>query len=162
MDEDHDLALLRIARQGPGVVPLASEAEIALGDNLYTLGFPVPNLQGFNPKLTHGIVSARTGLMDEPGFLQISAPIQPGNSGGAIVSTRGCLIGIASSTIGTRLFLQASGNLPQNVNYAIGLRPIHEFLQRAKVELATAGFEDKNMAIENLSKATVLILTYKL
>jgi hypothetical protein len=48
-----------------------------------TLGFPVPSIEGFNPKLTDGIISSLTGLRDDPDDIQITTPVQPGNSGGA-------------------------------------------------------------------------------
>jgi len=160
-DPEHDLALLWIRGHGPAVVPISFNENIALGDEIYTLGFPVPSLQGFNPKLTSGIVSAVTGLMDNPDVVQISASIQPGNSGGAVISEGG-LIGVASSTVNPEDFLARTGSFPQNINYAIRTDPALRLLERRKVDPGTTNFESKKLAIQNLTKATVLILVYRL
>jgi S1-C subfamily serine protease len=160
-DTEHDLALLRISGYAPAIVPFSVDESIALGDEIYTLGFPVPNLQGFNAKLASGIISSLTGLMDVPYVVQISAPIQPGNSGGAVISDRGCLIGVASSTVKPKDFLARSGTLPQNINYAIRTDPALRLLERRKVDPGITNFESKKLAIQNLTKATVLILVYR-
>jgi hypothetical protein len=66
-DSEHDLALLRVQDGAPAVVPIALD-QPALGDDIYTLGFPVPELEGFNPKLTSGIINSLTGPLDDPDY----------------------------------------------------------------------------------------------
>jgi serine protease Do len=50
-----------------------------------TIGFPDPSLQGFSPKLAKGEIASLSGAGDDPRYFQISVPVQPGNSGGALV-----------------------------------------------------------------------------
>jgi serine protease Do len=128
-DPEHDLALLRIQVHTPAVVPISFDESVALGDEIYTLGLPVPNLQGFNPKITSRIISSLTGLMDNPDLVQISVPIQPGNSGGAVISGQGYLLGIVSSTVKPKAFVATTDTLPQNVNYAIKTGPVQRLLE---------------------------------
>lgn len=81
VDRANDLALLQV--EGRFVpVDVASSSEVRRGTYVYALGFPRLSIQGYEPKLTDGIVSSLTGLADEPRTFQVSNPIQPGNSGG--------------------------------------------------------------------------------
>lgn len=84
---------------------------IALGAKVFTIGFPKPEVQGFTPKFTEGVISSRMGMKDNPLHYQHSAAIQPGNSGGALVDEDGFVVGIIKSIL--------VGENVQNVNYAI-------------------------------------------
>ena len=93
-------------------------------------------LQGFAPKvLVHGHhwgnryseVELRPG--DDPRYFQISVPVQPGNSGGALVNERGNVIGIVSAKLDAGAALAASGALPENVNYAVKSSFLLSFLE---------------------------------
>ena len=59
------------------------------------------------------------GLMGEASLIQITVPIQPGNSGGPLISDRGEVLGIVTSTAANAPFLASTGSLPQNVNWAV-------------------------------------------
>ena len=56
-----------------------------LGGTVATVGFPDIGLQWFAPKLAKGEIASLSGAGDDPRYFQISAPVQPGNSGGALV-----------------------------------------------------------------------------
>ena len=70
-----------------------------LGDMVVTVGFPDVSLQGFAPKLAKGEIASLSGSADDPRYFQISVPVQPGNSGGALVDERGNVIGIVSAKL---------------------------------------------------------------
>jgi S1-C subfamily serine protease len=162
VDKDcgHDLALLRVNVEAPAVVPMAYDENPDLGDEIYTLGFPVPFLEGFNPKVTAGIINSLTGMEDDSDALQISAQTSPGNSGGAVVSEKGILVGVVSSTVTPEFFREQTGVFPQNVNYATKSSLARPLLERQSASPETAAFQTTKLAIQNLKKATVLILTY--
>lgn len=165
-DAKHDLALLRVQREAPAVVPVLLDQSFldqsaALGDEIYTLGFPDPELEGFNPKLTSGIINSRTGPADDPDYLQISAAVQPGNSGGAVIAEQGYLVGIVSGKLKEGVFLKETDVLPQNLNYASKASLARTLLEDQNVALETTVFQTKKEAIPNLEKATVLILVYR-
>jgi len=61
--------------------------------------FPDIGLQGFAPKLAKGEIASLSGAGDDPRYFQISAPVQPGNSGGALVDELGNVIGIVSAKL---------------------------------------------------------------
>jgi hypothetical protein len=64
-------------------------------------------------------VSALAGLRNNPEQLQISAPIQHGNSGGPVLDSAGNVIGVVVSMVNERYVATISGNIAQNINFAI-------------------------------------------
>ena len=80
-----------------------------------TVGFPDTGLQGFAPKLAKGEIASLSGAADDARYFQISVPVQPGNSGGALVDERGNVVGIVSAKLDASAALAASGSLPENV-----------------------------------------------
>lgn len=109
-----DLALLRTdAALNP--LRMAPSQSVRLAQGVFTIGFPNTDVQGLSPKVTRGEISSLSGLRDSPRHWQISAPVQPGNSGGPLFDTSGRVIGMVVST----LTATSSGSIPQNVNYAL-------------------------------------------
>jgi Do/DeqQ family serine protease len=99
-DPPSDLAVLKISASGLPVLQLADSDKVKVGDVCLAVGNPL----GIGESVTAGIVSAKgraTGLSDGSfqDFLQTDAPINQGNSGGALVNTRGELIGINSQIL---------------------------------------------------------------
>jgi len=117
--EANDLALLRVERNTPSFLSIARPRSVSVGDQVFTIGFPTTTILGSEPKFTEGSVSALSGVGGEASFLQISVPVQPGNSGGPLVNDRGEVVGIIAATAAIEPFLKASGTLPQNVNWAV-------------------------------------------
>ena len=84
-DEKNDLALLKLITaidRLPAPIPAAQSTNYPLGQDVFTIGFPLSDILGSSPRLTKGLVSAAVGLNDDPGHLQVSVEIQPGSSGG--------------------------------------------------------------------------------
>lgn len=120
VDAANDVAVLSVDFRGPiprGIAFAASPQPI--GSRVFTIGFPLVSTLGFSQKLTAGEISAMSGLQDDPRFFQISAPVQSGNSGGPLLSARGDVVGLISSKLRADAVLKATGDLPQNVNYAV-------------------------------------------
>ena len=117
-DPDRDVALLKVAGTF-SALPLICTNSVNLGEGVFTIGFPDPRLQGWQPKLTRGEISCLSGLMDDTHHCQISVPVQPGNSGGPLVDENGNVVGLVQGTLKVSAALAATGMFPQNVNYAI-------------------------------------------
>jgi S1-C subfamily serine protease len=119
VDEDNDLALLKVS--GADFTPLAisHKASADLGDEVFTIGFPNIDLQGIEPKFTDGKISGLSGMRDDPSEYQISVPVQPGNSGGPLCDANGEVVGIVVARLDDLAALRHSGAVPQNVNYAV-------------------------------------------
>ena len=84
-DKINDLAVLQVEHPDklPPALPIAN-ASARIGSKVFTIGYPHPDVMGEKPKLTEGIINALSGYMDDPRILQISVPVQAGNSGGPI------------------------------------------------------------------------------
>jgi S1-C subfamily serine protease len=130
-----------------------------------TVGFPNIGLQGFAPKLAKGEIASLSGAGDDARYFQISVPVQPGNSGGALVDERGNVVGIVSAKLSARVALAESGALPENVNYAVKSSFLLGFLESvpevsAKLkepETKERKFED---VVKSAEQAAVLVLVY--
>ena len=94
-----------------------------------TVGFPNIGLQGFAPKLAKGEIASLSGAGDDARYFQISVPVQPGNSGGALVDERGNVVGVVSAKLNASAALAMSGTLPENVNYAVKSSYLLSFLE---------------------------------
>ena len=164
-DRENDLALLKIEGS---FVPLsfAESASAELGQTVFTVGFPMPNLQGFSPKVTKGVLSSLRGMQDDVRNYQIDAAIQPGNSGGPLADESGNVVGVVVAKLNDAYVLDRSGSVPQNVNYAVKKSYALAFLQsNAKVNKSIKT-EGKNaatsfeQAVKKVRESTVLVVTY--
>jgi S1-C subfamily serine protease len=128
-DKDNDLALLTVdnAQSLPPALPLRT-LPASLGSEVFTIGFPHLDLMGRSPKVTEGIVSSETGLHDDDRYYQISVPVQAGNSGGPLIDMQGRVIGVVTGKLNALAVFQRSGNMPENVNYAIKSKLITDLL----------------------------------
>jgi S1-C subfamily serine protease len=167
VDAANDLALLKAdGKFSP--LPIAASRSAHLGGTVATIGFPDPSLQGFSPKLAKGEITSLSGAGDDPRYFQISVPVQPGNSGGALVDEHGNVIGIVSAKLDAAVALAASGALPENVNYAVKSSLLLSFLESVpevdsklkepkSLQTATPPFED---VVQSAQDAAVLVLVY--
>lgn len=114
-----DLVVLQISRATPEYLSLAPLRSAKIGQHVFTIGFPISEVLGRQPKFTDGAISALSGMQDEQSFLQISVPVQPGNSGGPLINDRGEVVGIIAAQAQVLAFMQYTGTLPQNVNWAV-------------------------------------------
>jgi S1-C subfamily serine protease len=117
-DEDNDVALLKVEGTFTAL-PLAASNSVNLGESVFTIGFPNPDMQGLHVKVTRGEISSLAGFQDDPTEYQVSVPVQPGNSGGALVDEYGNVTGIVVARLSDQAALATSGMLAQEVNYAI-------------------------------------------
>jgi len=111
-DSDADIAVIKVDATGLPAVTIGDSSRVEVGDVALAIGNPF----GLGQTVTMGIVSAlgRTGLGIEAyeNFIQTDAAVNPGNSGGALVNTRGELIGI-----NTAILSESGGN--QGIGFAI-------------------------------------------
>ena len=124
MDRANDLALLTLPDDFEIDVDAVSYGvwtgqEVTLGAEVHVIGYPMSDVFGSSVRFTSGTISALVGLNDDPRLLQFTAPIQPGNSGGPLVDTRGRVMGVVVSTVNSGLFLEETGIVPQNANFAV-------------------------------------------
>ncbi|HEY1787002.1 MAG TPA: serine protease [Verrucomicrobiae bacterium] len=157
-DTNSDLALLSVEGKHPPfqAVRLKAEENYDLGEEVFTIGFPMVEMLGVSPRLDNGLISAKVGLNDDPNSAQISVPVQPGNSGGPLLNKNGEVVGVVSSTLNAvNVLIRTGGNLPQNVNFAIKLSIIRKFLAESKVKLPETGPFPEN--VNGVEKSAALV-----
>jgi S1-C subfamily serine protease len=121
-DPANDIAILKPILPGPGrpIIPF-EPAAAKLGERVFTLGYPAPDVLGMALKMTSGVVSAMSGnevasgRMDDARLLQVSMPIHSGNSGGPVIDSQGRAVGIVIS----KMLKAGDDEVAQNVNYAL-------------------------------------------
>ena len=118
VDSSNDIAILK-AEGTFRALPVQASQNVRRGDKVFTLGFPNTDVQGVEPKYTEGVISSLTGIRDEPNNYQISVALQPGNSGGPLISSLGNVIGIVAAKLNAAAMLKSGRSLPENVNYAV-------------------------------------------
>lgn len=130
-DEDLDVAFLKIQRntlRQNFVLPYSfKQTKSDVGESIFVLGYPLQNTMGQEIKLTTGVISSNSGFLGDTTLFQISAPIQPGNSGGPLFDNYGNLIGIVT----------AKHTKADNVGYAFKLNLLKDILKRKAVSFTT-------------------------
>jgi S1-C subfamily serine protease len=161
-DESNDLALL----QAPASLSFKDFARIRdrsirSGDSVVVIGFPYHGLLTSDFTVTTGIVSSLSGIWNDSRFLQISAAVQPGNSGGPLLDSNGLIVGMVAAKIDAMKFIRATGNIPENINFAIKTGAIRDFLDNSVVpyETATAKGELKPSEIADTARAYTLLIS---
>ncbi len=162
-DKTNDIAVLKIDSGfvSPATIPYTFSDEYDVSDEVFTIGYPQPDIMGSAYKYTKGEISSLSGIENNITMMQITTPIQPGNSGGALFNKKGDIIGITTSTLNPFYMARYQGNIPQNVNYAVKsdyVKPlVKQYLSKQPNTLA-----DKPLAeqIKILSKFTCLIKVY--
>ena len=123
-DAAADVAILKINGHTPAYIK-GSKADLTLGMEVLAAGFPLQGMLGSAIKITDGIVSSDS---ISQGMFQHSAPTQPGNSGGPLISRTGEVVGIV-----TAVLKPGTNYNPQNVNFAVPTRVIQQRLNRVNV-----------------------------
>ena len=125
-DSTNDLALLSTGLKPTHVA--APRSGSRLGEFVAAFGYPHADLLATSGNFTQGSVTALAGMGDDSRYLQISTPVQAGNSGGPLLDQNGNLVGIVTSKLNALKMAQESGDLPQNVNFALKASIIASFL----------------------------------
>ena len=137
-DKTNDLALL----QGPAgsfkSVASIRNKPIRSGDSVVAIGYPYHGLLTSDFTVTTGIVSSLSGILNDTRFLQISAAVQPGNSGGPLLDTKGQVVGIVAAKLNALKFASATGTIPENINFAIKPGALRDFLDNSVVPYQTS------------------------
>lgn len=136
-DETNDLALLQAPSAFKEVATIRGKA-IHSGDSVVAIGYPFHGLLSSDFTVTTGIVSSLSGIMNDTRFLQISAAVQPGNSGGPLLDTSGTIAGMVAAKLNALKVARATGNIPENINFAIKTGALRDFLDNSVVPYQTA------------------------
>jgi S1-C subfamily serine protease len=112
--------------------------------------------------MTKGEISSTTGIQDDPRQFQISVPVQPGNSGGPLFDTSGNVVGIVVAKLNAALMVEHTGDLPQNVNYAVKSAYLLPLLEEYRSQMPApdeeSGTEKMKEIVSRVRDACVMVL----
>ena len=130
-DPARDLALLRIPETLPALA-MHPQPTVPIGLEALVIGFPQPRVQGASRKITQGIVNGyrqNEGAQADAGWLQISAEVSQGNSGGPVLAADGTVIGMVQRRVNATAVAERTQDTLVNVNYALRSSQLIDFLQ---------------------------------
>jgi S1-C subfamily serine protease len=133
-DPAADLALIYALGLPGSIAPLRT-TPARLGEPVFAFGFPLAGALSSAGNFTSGLVSALRGLGDKGGELQFSAPVQPGNSGGPLLDRSGLVIGVVQSKLDTIRAARVTGDIAQNVNFAVSGDVLLNFLEKSQANV---------------------------
>jgi len=166
-DPANDLALLRVNGLENIAKPLSigQSRNIKEGIQVFTAGFPLASELGTRAKISEGIVNSITGLEDDFRMLQVSIPIQPGNSGSPVFNAKGQVIGIVTATLNNTHFLNKQGIIPQNVGYAMKIDYLNNLITILPEEVKlSASASPQNLdasQIMDIAKQSIVYIVVK-
>jgi hypothetical protein len=147
-DERNDLAVIRLGGTDnpPASIAMLREGlPVRPGDAIVALGYPLSGVLATEANVSVGNVSALAGLADDSRYLQISAPVQPGNSGGPLLDASGHLVGIVTAKLNALRIARFTGDIPENVNFALKAEVARTFLDSKGIKYQMAR-SDKQLA----------------
>jgi uncharacterized protein len=157
-----DLALLKTNISATGQTARVRSDRIKIGEEIAVAGFPLRGLlSGFN--FTKGNVSSLSGVGGDSRVLQITAPVQPGNSGGPLLDSFGNVIGVVVSKLSWKVSA-VTGDIPQNVNFAINANSLTSFLNSNDVAFPNQPLTKELKLVDIAERAksiTVLVECWK-
>ncbi len=128
-DKEHDISIIKIVDkkfENFGTIPYNINQDVTdVGDDIFVLGYPMTETMGEEIKLTKGIISAKSGYKGADDMYQISAAVQPGNSGSPLFNSDGTIIGIVNATHGDA----------ENVNYAIKISYLNSLIHNSNLNI---------------------------
>jgi S1-C subfamily serine protease len=162
-DLANDLALLhselRISENE--VASINVVRPVRAGESIAVFGFPLVGTLSTTGNVVSGNITSLTGMGDDVRFFQISAPIQPGNSGGPLLDEFGSVVGVVNSKLNEIAWAKETGEWPQNVNFAIKSNVLSSFLGAHSTEFKSGSMtakQDLPTTTELAQKFTVMII----
>ena len=132
-DKEHDISIIKVVDkdfEGFGTIPYnIGKVTVDVGDDVFVLGYPMTATMGEEIKLTDGKISAASGYKGDESMYQISAAVQPGNSGGPVFNSDGTIIGIVC----------AKHADAENANYAIKVSYLYSLVAASNLGFDIAG-----------------------
>jgi len=139
----NDLAILKTQKKNNTSLSFRGGKLLRVGDNSIVIGYPLGDLLGSGVKVTTGNISALTGLLNNTARLQLTSPVQPGNSGGPLLDNSGNVIGIIVARL----------EKEQNINLAIKSNITQMFLDINNIDYGVSMSDEKKEVADITSEA---------
>ena len=135
-DARNDIAVLKLEKFDKKSPAPALNYRARLGENSYVFGFPLTGVLSDTGNFTTGTVSSLQGIGNDSSKIQISTPVQPGNSGGPVLDDKGNLIAIVVSKLDALKNIAETKDIAQNVNFAIKSQILDGVLQAVNISMS--------------------------
>jgi S1-C subfamily serine protease len=149
-DQKNDLALLSVSNLGQTATVNLRRSALN-GETVLASGYPLSGLLSSDIIVTTGIVNSQAGLLNDLSKIQISAQVSAGNSGGGLLDKSGNLVGIVVSKLDALRVAMLTGDVPQNVNFAVKPEVVAQFLETHKISIPRADATNR-LETEELAK----------
>lgn len=136
-DAANDLALLQMPDKPQAVAVFRAANDLRQGESIVIYGYPLEGALAAGGNLSHGVVSALAGFGNNTSQIQVTAPVQPGNSGGPVLDGKGQVVGVVVQKLDAVKVAKLTGDVPQNVNFAINEATTRTFLDSNQVPYKT-------------------------
>ena len=133
IDRASDLAMVKAAVGPTNFARIQGGRGVRPGQSVVAVGFPYSGALSSTATVTTGTVAALSGPRDDRRLIQITAPVQPGNSGGPLLGPSGAVVGVVASKLNAITVAEAMGDIPQNINFAISSGTLQSFLNATGV-----------------------------
>jgi len=165
-DEANDLALLQMTGKPKAVAVFRAGNDVRQGESIAVYGYTLEGALAAGGNLSPGVVSALAGLGNNTSHIQITAPVQQGNSGGPVLDGKGQVVGVVVQKLDAVKVAKLTGDVPQNVNFAINESTARAFLDSNQVQYKTGhwwniGQKDLTEIAEDARTYTVVVECWK-
>jgi S1-C subfamily serine protease len=133
-----DLAALRAENLSDHFLKLRIGVPVKSAEPVLVFGYPLSIVLSSSGNTTLGNVTALAGLKDDSRYIQISAAVQAGNSGGPVLDEMGRLVGVIEGKLDALKVARVTGDIPQNVNFAIRASTLANFLEVNRIPYEVA------------------------
>jgi TPR repeat protein len=133
-----DLALIKMPQGSDAVAMFRGGSAVRPGDDVVVIGYPYHGLLSSEVKVTTGTISAASGIGDDPREFQLTAPVQPGNSGGPMLDMSANIAGVVVAKLDALMIAEEMDDIPQNINFAIKSRVAVDFLDAEDINYTIA------------------------
>ena len=151
-DENTDLSVLVTGVPHNSFLSFRNGKPVLIGEQSIALGYPLASSLGSGLKVTTGNIAALTGYKNNIAELQLTAPVQPGNSGGPLLDNNGNVVGVIVSRLESVDGLK-KGRIAQNVNFAIKSNMAKIFMDLNSIDYQVKKPSDKNEVNEIVNKS---------
>lgn len=152
-DRTNDLALIQISPPFPNWSVPKFRQRARLGEDVFVFGYPLTGIVASSGNFTRGSVTALAGMGDDTGKLQLTAPVQPGNSGGPVLDQTGAVVGVVVAKLDALSLVKATGSFPEQINFAIKANAAVSFLESNGIEITDADANASVMTAPDIADA---------
>lgn len=161
-DERNDLAVVKVSSTAGSALAFR-QSPVRAGEQVVALGYPLRGLLATEANVSTGTVSALAGIKNDSSKMQIQAPVQPGNSGGPLMDLTGAVVGIVVEKLDALAVAKVSGDIPQNINFAVKGELAVLFLRSAGIDprMSQGALRQDASEVAARSKPTTFLIECK-